>query len=167
MTTAHLVSHCKLSTFFFGKRFVLNYIIITTMELISAGREMDISLHALKPGRSGPDCDGKMHLHTHPLVLEGQRGTQGTFLPHSGPRVLLPTKTSQAFSQFPDSSPSIVFPVSLMAWGSVCHVVTIFGSVWWCTALCTCWYFVFERAGAGSLRAVTAVGPTVRCPVID
>ncbi len=27
--------------------------------------------------------------------------------------------------------------------------------------------FFFERVGAGSLRAVTAVGPTVRCPVID
>jgi len=79
------------------------------MELISAGREMDISLHALKPGRSGPDCDVKMHLH---LCWRGS--TQGTFLPHSGPRVLLPTKTSQAFSQSPDSSPSIVFPVSLM-----------------------------------------------------
>jgi len=27
--------------------------------------------------------------------------------------------------------------------------------------------FFFERAGAGSLRAVTAMGPTVRCPVTD
>jgi hypothetical protein len=27
--------------------------------------------------------------------------------------------------------------------------------------------FFFDRAGAGSVRAVAAVGPTVRCPVID
>jgi hypothetical protein len=65
-----------------------------------------------------------------------------------------------------------MFPVSLMVWGSVYRVVAVFGSVWWCIVLCTCCWFFFVfvlgvQAGVGSLCAVTAVGPTVCCPVID
>ena len=40
---------------------------------------MDISLpSALKPGWSGPGCEGK-YVYAHPLVLEGQCGTQAHF----------------------------------------------------------------------------------------
>jgi len=45
-----------------------------------------------------------MHLHRLP-VMGKQYGTQGMPVPHGVHRVLLPTKTSQAFSQFPGSSP--------------------------------------------------------------
>ena len=70
----------------------------------------------MKPGRSGPGCEGK-NAFTHALVLGGSVGL-GTFLPYSGPRVLLPTKTSWAFSQFPDNSLFIVFRCC--------------GYIWWC-----------------------------------
>src|SRR6266851_7215213 len=77
------------------------------------------------------------------------------FLPYSG-HVLLPTKTSRAFSQFPDNSLFIVFRFC--------------GYIWWCLMYSIVYMllvFFFDRVGAGSVRAVAAVGPTVRCPVID
>jgi hypothetical protein len=45
--------------------------------------------------------------------------------------------------------------------------------MWWCLVVYSIvpvymlLVFFFDRAGAGSVRAVAAVGPTVRCPVID
>ncbi len=66
-----------------------------------------------------------MRLRTPPLVLEGQCGTQGTFLPYSGPRVLLPTKNSQAFSQFLDNSLFTVLPCGAQS-------TLRCGYIWWC-----------------------------------
>ncbi len=58
-------------------------------------------------------------------------GKQCGTVPHGVHCVLLPTKTSQAFSQFPDGSPFILFPYVLNGMGlsPVCHVVAIFGGV--------------------------------------
>ena len=72
------------------------------------------------------------------------------------------TKTSRAFSQFPDNSPLIVFPCCGAQSTLRCDYI------WWCLVAYSCyWLFFFDRVGAGSVRADAAVGPTVRCPVID
>ncbi len=49
-------------------------------------------------------------MFTHAPRVGGAVWDSGTFLPYGGPHVLLPTKTSQAFSHFSDSSPFIEFP---------------------------------------------------------
>jgi hypothetical protein len=90
---------------------------------------------------------------THaPPCVGGQCGTQDTFLPYSGPRVLLPTKTSRTFSQFPDNSLFIVFRCC--------------GYIWWCLVVYSIVYmllvvfFLTVRVRAVLRAAVAAVGLT-------
>ncbi len=68
-----------------------------------------------------------MRLRTLPVVGK-QCGTQGTPVPHEVHRVLLPTKTSQAFSQFP------VFPYVFNS-GAQSVYLPRCGYIWWCLVL--------------------------------
>ena len=77
---------------------------------------------------------------------------------YSGPYVLLSTKTLWGISQFLDNLLFIVF-----------HY---YGYIWWCLVLYSIIYmllgvFFFNVQVAGSVHAITAVGPTVHCLVID
>ena len=79
-----------------------------------------------------------MRLRTPPLVLEGQCGTQLRTRFH--PTVVLvssyPLKPHGRSASFQIVHRLQCF-LSLMVWG----LVAIFGSVWWCTGLCTYWFF--------------------------
>ncbi len=98
------------------------------------------------PRRTG----GEGRLRTLP-VMGKQCGTQGTPVPYGIHRVLLPTKTSQAFSQFPDGSSFIVFPYVFNGVG-LSPVLPRCGYIWWCLVVYSIVYmllggFFFERTG--------------------
>ena|SRR6266851_5780880 len=82
---------------------------------------MEIS--ALKPGRSGPGFGENAFTHA---PLGGSVGLRARFYLTSGPHILLPTKTSRAFTQFPDNSLFIVFPCCGAQSTLRC------GHIWWC-----------------------------------